>query len=409
MATMSNEQTRLFGPEFRRDPYASYAELRQHAPINRATLPDGQEVWVVTRYADVSAVLKDERFVVDFHNAYDPDQIARLPIEFREDGPAGRSMLMSDAPNHTRLRALVSKAFTPRVVEQLRPRIQQIADQLIDAAQAQGRIDLIEAYAFPLPIIVITELLGVPTEDQQQFRQWSNVLVSGLGSFEIDDERRGAIQAFMGYLHALIERRRANPGTDLISALVQVEERGDTLSEAELLSMILLLLVAGHETTVNLIGNGTLALLRHPDQLDLLRANPDLIKGAIEELLRYTNPVQTTFRFVREDLTLAGQQLRRGERVMVVLAAANHDESQMSEAERLDITRASHRHMSFGQGMHYCLGAPLARLEAQIAIGTLLRRLPNLHLAVAADDLAWRPGFVLRGLHELPIAFDAAR
>jgi cytochrome P450 PksS len=315
-------------------------------------------------------------------------------------------MLALDPPDHTRLRALVHKAFTPRLVEQLRPRIQTIADTLLDAVQPKGEMDLIDDYAFPLPITVIAELLGIPVEDRVSFRRWTNLLVSGEPSPERLEQIVPTMQEFAAYLGQLFARRRAQPGEDLVSQLLRVEEAGDILDERELYSMVFLLLIAGHETTVNLIGNGMLALLQHPDQRERLQQTPALIEAAIEELLRYEGPVATaTQRFAREDVPIGGVVIPRGEEVVAVLASADHDERRFTDPDGLDITRSDNRHLAFGHGIHYCLGAPLARLEGQIAISTLLRRMPNMRLNLDPEALAWRPGLLIRGLSGLPVTF----
>jgi cytochrome P450 len=321
--------------------------------------------------------------------------------------PLSQNMLDTDPPDHERLRALVSKAFTPRLIERLRPRVQAISDGLLDAVQDRGEMDLIDDYAFPLPITVIAELLGVPAEDRNNFREWSDAAVSGNASQEYMEQILiPHMQAFTDYLRALFEEKRSNPKDDLVSALVRAEEAGDRLSEDELLGMVFLLLVAGHETTVNLIGNGVLALLQHPDQLRKLKEDPSLIKPAVEELLRYDGPVETsTERFAREDVEIGDQVIPRGEMVLVVLAAADHDPERFSDPDELDITRTDNRHLAFGKGIHHCLGAPLARMEGQIAISTLLRRMPNLRLEGSPESLSWRPGMILRGLRGLPVAF----
>ena len=397
----------LFDPAFKADPYPTYARLRSSAPVYRAALPDGRGVWLITRYEDVLAVLKDKRFVKDWRGALTPEQLAQVPPIPEVMKPLSRNMLDTDPPDHERLRALVSKAFTPRLIERLRPRVQAISDGLLDAVQDRGEMDLIDDYAFPLPITVIAELLGVPAEDRNNFREWSDAAVSGNASQEYMEEILiPHMQAFTDYLRALFEEKRANPGDDLVSALVRAEEAGDRLSEDELLGMVFLLLVAGHETTVNLIGNGVLALLQHPDQLRKLKEDPSLIKPAIEELLRYDGPVETsTERFAREDVEIGGQVIPRGEMVLVVLAAADHDPERFSDPDELDITRTDNRHLAFGKGIHHCLGAPLARMEGQIAISTLLRRMPNLRLEGSPETLSWRPGMILRGLRGLPVEF----
>jgi cytochrome P450 len=397
----------LFDPVFKADPYPTYARLRSSAPVHRATLPDGRGVWLITRYEDVLAVLKDERFVKNWRSALTPEQRAEIPPIPEVMKPLSQNMLDTDPPDHERLRALVSKAFTPRLIERMRPRVQAIADGLLDAVQDRGGMDLIDDYAFPLPITVIAELLGVPAEDRNNFREWSDAAVSGNASQEyLEEILIPHMQAFTDYLRALFEEKHANPRDDLVSALVQAEEAGDKLSEDELLGMVFLLLVAGHETTVNLIGNGVLALLQHPDQLRKLKEDPSLIKPAIEELLRYDGPVETsTERFAREDVEIGGQVIPRGEMVLVVLAAADHDPERFSDPDELDITRTDNRHLAFGKGIHHCLGAPLARMEGQIAISTLLRRMRNLRLKGSPESLSWRPGMILRGLRGLPVEF----
>ncbi len=397
----------LFDPSFKADPYPTYARLRSSAPVYRAALPDGRGVWLITRYEDVLAVLKDQRFVKDWRGALTPEQLAQVPPIPEVMKPLSQNMLDTDPPDHERLRALVSKAFTPRLIERLRPRVQAISDGLLDAVQDRGEMDLIDDYAFPLPITVIVELLGVPAEDRNNFREWSDAAVSGNASQEYMEQILiPHMQAFTDYLHALFEEKRSNPKDDLVSALVRAEEAGDRLSEDELLGMVFLLLVAGHETTVNLIGNGVLALLQHPDQLRKLKEDPSLIKPAVEELLRYDGPVETsTERFAREDVEIGGQVIPRGEMVLVVLAAADHDPERFPDPDELDITRTDNRHLAFGKGIHHCLGAPLARMEGQIAISTLLRRMPNLRLKGSPESLTWRPGLVLRGLRSLPVEF----
>jgi cytochrome P450 len=384
----------LLDPAFKANPYPTYARLRSTAPVHRTTLPDGRGVWLITRYEDVMAVLKDERFVKNWRQALTPEQLAQTPQIPEVMEPLSTNMLDTDPPDHERLRALVSKAFTPRLIERMRPRVQAIADVLLDAVQDKGEMDLIDDYAFPLPITVIAELLGVPTEDRNRFREWSDAAVSGNASQEyLEKVLLPHMQAFTDYLRQMFEEKRKNPGEDLISALVRAEEAGDKLSQDELLGMVFLLLVAGHETTVNLIGNGVLALLQHPDQLQKLRDDPSLIKPAVEELLRYDGPVETaTERFAREDVAMGGTVIPKGEMVLVVIAAADRDPDRFPDPDLLDI-------------IHHCLGAPLARMEGQIAIGTLLRRMPRLRLKGSPESLSWRPGLVLRGLKGLPVEF----
>jgi cytochrome P450 PksS len=395
---------------FKADPFPFYARLRATAPVHPVTLPDGRTAWLVTRYDDVAAVLKDERFAKDPLNALSPEQHARQPWIPAFARPLTRNMLDVDPPDHTRLRGLVHKAFTPRLIEGMRGRVQALCDRLLDRAQDRGRLDLIRAYAQPVPTTVISAMLGVPVADRHRFQRWSQALVLAGAS------RWGVVLAilpmwlFLRYVRQLIRARRTLPQDDLVSALVQAEEAGRQLSEDELVAMIVLLLVAGHETTVNLIGNGTLALLQHPEQLRKLRQDPGLIGSAVEELLRFTSPVETASeRYARQDVTIAGVTVPRGGLVLPVIASANRDERQFADPDRLDVTRAPNRHLSFGLGAHFCLGAALARMEGQIALTTLLRRAPVLRLAVEPRALRWRPGLVLRGLEGLPVAIEWTR
>jgi cytochrome P450 PksS len=328
-----------------------------------------------------------------------------IEIQSKWFQPLQLTMLHMDPPDHTRLRALVSKAFTPKLIEQMRERVQRLTDELLNDVQERGHMDLIRDYALPVPMTIIAEMLGVPVEDRHKFRHWSRALFLS-STWGLLKAIPNAL-ALLRYLRRIIKKRRADPQDDLISALIRAEEAGDTLSEEELLAMAGLLLVAGHETTVNLIGNGMLALLENPEQMQKLRNNPALIKSAIEELLRYTSPVESaTERYAREDLTIAGVTIRRGEMVGAVIASANRDERQFTNPDSLDITREPNKHLSFGLGTHFCLGAPLARLEGQIAISTLLRRAPDLRLTVGPSALRWRPGLILRGLEALPVAFS---
>jgi cytochrome P450 len=405
----------IASPAHKADPYSFYARLRAEAPVHRVTLPDKQTAWLVSRYADVAAALKDERLVKDKLTALTPEQAARQPWVPGMFKPLERNMLDVDAPDHTRLRALVHKAFTPRLIETMTGRVQALTDDLLDRLldrrrgdRRVGQVDLIRDFALPIPTTIIAEMLGVPVADQHKFHRWSSTIVSsnatGWGMFRAIP----SALAFLRYLRKLVAARRAVPQADLVSALVEAEEAGDRLSGDELLSMAFLLLIAGHETTVNLIGNGTLALLENPDQMERLRQDPALIRPAVEELLRYASPLETaTERYAREDVTIEGVTIPRGGLVYAALASANRDERQFASPDRLDLAREPNRHLAFGLGLHYCLGAPLARLEGQIAINTLLRRIPDFRLAVAPGALRWRKGLVLRGLAALPVACAA--
>ncbi|HEU5244027.1 MAG TPA: cytochrome P450 [Gaiellaceae bacterium] len=398
----------LYSDAFRADTYATFARMREDDPVFCQPGIDGQTpIWWVTRYEDAEAVLlDDERFVRDPRLALPPDALpAELPEFFAF---IDSNMLNRDGDDHRRLRRLVSKAFTPRMVEQLRPRIQEIADALIDDVAAAGEMELVADFAFPLPITVIAELLGVPTADRESFREWSGAMVTpALAAAEME-RADSLLGAFVAYLHALFAERRKYPGEDLVSALVAVEDGGDTLSEEELSSMVALLIVAGHETTVSLIGNAMLALLTHPEQRAAIESDPSLLPRAVEELIRYDGPVERTLnRWAAVDVELRGRKIRRGETVIVVLGAADHDPERFAEPDALALAaERDSRHLGFGRGSHFCLGAPLARLEAEIALGTLLRRLPGLRLAAPEDELRWRPVPLFRSLVALPVAWD---
>ena len=387
-------------PEFLADPYPTYHRLRDEDPVHHSPM----DFWVLTRYEDVAAVLRDPRFIKE-------PLVSMVAARFGVSVPpgVGLSMLDRDPPDHTRLRSLVSKAFTPRVVEGLRPRIQKMVDELITRAEAVGMMDLIEEFAYPIPVNVICEMLGVPVEDHERFKGWSLDIARGLDSVWLPPEseipkRSGAARHAIGdYMRGLIAERRASPRGDLLSALIAAEEAGDKLSEDELIATCILLLIAGHETTVNLIGNGTLALLRHPEELRRLRETPGLITSAVEELLRYDGPVQRTARITSTAVTLGGRTIPKGEMVMPFIGAADRDPSQFPDPDRLDLGRADNRHIAFGWGIHFCLGAPLARVEGQIAIDTLVRRLPR--LALVNDEPEHRQSLTLRGLKALPVTF----
>jgi cytochrome P450 len=391
----------LASSEFKANPFPFYTRLRNEAPVYRTKLPDKRTVWLITRYEDVLAILKDGRFSKDRTKAQAQPW---MPGMFK---PLMHNMLDLDAPDHTRLRGLVHTVFTARLIENLRGRVQSLADELLNHFEARGRIELVREYAVEIPTTIIAEMLGVPVKDRLKFRKWSNAGTASSAS------RFGILKAipdivlFIRYVRSLVRTRRANPENDLISALALAEQAGDHLNEDELLAMIVLLLVAGYETTVNLIGNGVLALLEKPDQLDRLRNDPTLIKSGVEELLRHSGPLETaTERYPREDTSVAGVTIPRGELVLAVLASANRDVQQFETPDGLDLGREPNPHVAFGYGMHYCLGASLARLEAQIAIATLFRRVPNLKLAIPPNSLRWKRGLVLRGLESLPVQFD---
>ena len=377
--------------QFRQNPYPLYQYLLATAPVQWNDL---LQAWTLVRYSDVVSSLTDVRFSAD------RTKFGDMPEGYQ----IAKSMLVSDPPDHTRLRALVQKAFTPRMIESLRPRILAVVGELLDRIAAkEGPIDLIAELAYPLPVVVIAELLGVPAEDRVKFQEWSGVMAASLDPLvapELMERVPVARDALHAYLRGIIAERRREPRADLISALVAVEERGEVLSEPELVVMCTLLLIAGHETTVNLIGNGMLALLRNPDELTRLRADTTLVQSAVEELLRYDSPVQMTGRIALEPVEIGGHTVEAGQWILPLLGAANHDPGQFAEPSRLDITRNPNAHVAFGRGIHFCLGAPLARLEGQIAIGSLVRRFPNLTLA---GEPKRRNQITLRGLETLPV------
>jgi cytochrome P450 len=396
-----------FDPLWASDPFPLYADLRERAPIHRNDLG----FWVVAKHADCLAILRDRRASSDSMNV----AVERMPQGFRtpmlEDDPMAavmvemRPFLFRDPPDHTRLRSLVSKAFTPKVVESMRAGTEQVVDELLDAALDAGRVDLLEAFAYPLPVRVICDLLGVPLEDQDRFKVWSDALARGLDpdfllTQEVITARGEAALQFSQYFFELLAERRRDPGEDLLSRLAQAEDGGTVLSEAEMLSTCILLLVAGHETTVNLIAGGTLALLQHPDQLERFRTDPAVQRSAVEEMLRYVSPVQLTGRALLEDCEFGGVEFAAGDFAMLLLASANRDPDQFDQPERFDVTRTPNNHLGFGFGIHHCLGAPLARMEAQVALGALVRRAPDLALA---GDVTYKTNIVLRGMEALPV------
>jgi cytochrome P450 len=389
----------MTSPEYYQDPYPLYARMRREYPVYRSA----QGIWYLTRYADVDAALGDVRL------SSDRDRTARA-FAARDEGMQRLSSLMrrlgrvisnTDPPDHTRLRKLVTKAFTARGIPGLRPRIQAIVDELLDAAVAAGHtMDLISALACPLPAAVICELFGIPHHDRQRVTVWFHQLTNPTEGFE---HHELTVEHLEDYLAGLIRKRQAEPAGDMISALVTARERGDRLTDEELLSTCFVLVTAGDVTTTNLIGNGTLALLRHPDQLRRLQQDPTLIRSALNELMRYDTPSQIVIRVVAETIEIGGQTLEEGDLVYLVLAATNRDPDRFVNPDQLDLARPDNRHLSFGSGARFCLGAPLSRLEVEIAIGTLLRRLPTLRLDT--ETLQWWPNPMQRGLTRLPLAY----
>ncbi|MFF0288317.1 cytochrome P450 [Streptomyces sp. NPDC005262] len=400
----------LFTWEFATDPYPAYAWLREHSPVHRTALPSGVEAWLVTRYADARQALADTRLSKNPAHHDEPAHAkGKTGIPGERKAELMTHLLNIDPPDHTRLRRLVSKAFTPRRVAEFAPRVQELTDRLIDNFIEEGSADLIHDFAFPLPIYAICDLLGVPREDQDDFRDWAGMMIRHGGGPRGGVAR--SVKKMRGYLAELIHRKRENPGGDLISGLIRASDHGEHLTENEAAAMAFILLFAGFETTVNLIGNGVYALLRNPGQRERLQRSLDagatgLLETGIEELLRYDGPVElATWRFATEPLVLGGQRIAAGDPVLVVLAAADRDPERFADPDTLDLSRRDNQHLGYGHGIHYCLGAPLARLEGQAALATLLRRLPDLRLAVEPADLRWRGGLIMRGLRTLPVEF----
>jgi cytochrome P450 len=387
----------LASPEFLADPYPMYRRLIKQTPVfwlPHANAPGG--MWCIARYNDIAFVLREAPIFKDTSRIAPPDTLT----------PLDRAMLQRDPPDHTRLRRLASHAFTPRRVQSLEPHIERMSLDLLERIRERGTADFIADYARPLPIMVIAELLGVPFEDHDRFSVWSDQIMAGsdsvLGSEDAVRASQEAMASLVAYFASLIEQRRQRPRDDLISALIAARDAEDRLSEDELLGMCVLLLIAGHETTVNLIGNGLLTLLRHPEQLNLLRRQPEYLTSAIEEMLRYESPVQrSTPRFAAEPFAIGGERIEAGQQISLMFGAANRDPAHFSAPDRFDITRQPNPHLGFGMGIHYCLGAPLARIEARVAFTHILERLPAIRLAT--DTPAWKPVTWLRGLKSLPV------
>jgi cytochrome P450 PksS len=404
----------LLDRDFAACPHAAYATMRSQAPVCRVTLPDGRDGWLVTQYEGVRRVLQD-------HARFSNRSLLGQAVEMPEITPQGRAviglssdvMLGFDPPEHSRLREPVGKAFTPRLVESLRPYIAALAEELLDAVEARAlrdgdrTIDLISDYAFLLPMSVIMQLLGIPAGDREDMSRWCGAMATLDGSVANAERIGPQIDEFIQYIKALVEHKRREPAEDLVSALVADLGQDEALTEEELVPMVFLLIFAGHETTTHLIGNGILALLSDPSQLAKLRADPALVDRAVEEFLRYDNSVTIPQpRLAVTDVELGGMTIKAGDPVLPVITSANRDEQRFEAPDTLDISRTNNRHLAFGRGIHTCPGAPLARMEAKIAIETLLRRMPDLSLAVAPEQLDWRPGGLhLRGLSALPLHF----
>lgn len=397
-------QIDLESPEVRANPYGAYRQIRERAPILRSAVD--HDTYILTRFADCEAVLRDPRW--SSNPAHRPVPDGPMDVRTSMSLTGANVLLFIDPPDHTRLRKLVSKAFTPRTVERLRPRVQEIVDEILEDAAGRGELDVVGELGYLVPVKVICELLGVPTEDVDQFGPWSSD-ASRLLDGVLDEETTtrglmGSMQIIQ-YLNELIEDRRAHPSDDLLSALIAAEEQGDRLTEDELRTTVLLLFVAGHETTMNLIGNGMYALLRHRDQFDRLRADPSLIVSAVDELLRFDGPVHVTMRIATTELDVGGQRFEPGDQAVTLISAANRDPARFTDPDTLDIGRMDSHHLAFSHGIHYCLGAALARLEGQVAIGSLVQRFPDMQ--IVTDPVEYREHFVLRGLKELRVSLGS--
>ncbi|PIE94783.1 cytochrome P450 family protein [Bacillus fungorum] len=395
----------LASAQFKEDAYEIYKESRKKQPILFVNQVEIGKEWLITRYEDALPLLKDNRLKKDWTNVFSQD-IKNMYLSVDNSDHLTTHMLNSDPPNHSRLRSLVQKAFTPKMIAQLDGRIQRIADDLISDIERKGTLNLVDDYSFPLPIIVISEMLGIPKEDQAKFRIWSHAVIASPEIPEEIKETEKQLSEFITYLQYLVDIKRKEPKEDLVSALILAESEGHKLSARELYSMIMLLIVAGHETTVNLITNTVLALLENPNQLQLLKDNPKLIDSAIEEGLRYYSPVEvTTARWAAEPFQIHHQTIQKGDMVIIALASANRDETVFENPEKFDITRENNRHIAFGHGSHFCLGAPLARLEAKIAITTLFNRMPELKIKGNREEIKWQGNYLMRSLEELPLTF----
>lgn len=396
------------------NPFPLFAQMREMGTVIPIPFPMGasnNQAWIVTRMEEAMKVLKDQvHFCVNPASIHENGE-SKQSLTGSEDPAAADFFLTNslnaiDEPDHRRLRSLVSKAFTPKFMEGLRPRVQEIANELLDQVEEKGEMDLVKDYANPLPINVISDMIGVPKSDHGKIHVWSEKIANGLGLGRLDAEVSENLKEFSEYMRGLIEQKRQNPGDDLISQLNAIEDLGDRLNESELLSMLQLLIFAGHETTSTLISTGTLMLLDHPEQLALLKENHALIPAAVEELLRFHGPSTIAGpRYAKEDIELGGQLIKKGDVVLPLLKSANRDERIFADSDELDVTRNMKRHLAFGQGIHMCLGAPLARVEGDIAFTTLLKRFPNLRLGIPREDVKWEFKLAAQGLGTLPVTF----
>lgn len=401
----------LTSPAFKANPYPTYAKMRQEVPIYKHELPLhlGGSTWFVTRYDYVEAILHDhKRFVKNFRlNAATPEQQAKLPPTPHLLKLVGDHMLNHDAPIHSRLRNLVSKAFTPPMINKLRPMVEEISRNLLDKIQNKKEMDLISEYAYPFVLPVTMQLIGLPLDDIDKIRVWADAFSAPVNTKKEMEAYSTSMKGFTDYLNQIFDKRRKNPQQDLVTELVHAKDKKNLLSETELSSMVFFLLLAGYDTSVHIFGTGMLSLLQHPGQLKKLKNDLSMIEVAIEELLRYAPSLETaTLRYAAEDVQMDGQTIRKGERVMAIICSANRDSESFCNPDSLDICRDPNQHQTFGYGIHFCLGAPLARLEAKVGFKELLERLPGIRLNISPEELSWRVRFPVRGLVSLPIAWD---
>ena len=393
-------------PEFITNPFATYAKLRQESPIHRDTLGNGTPCWLVTRYEDAVAIFKDPRFTKDIKKVRSGEELSMAQMAAMSK-LFSHHVLYMDPPDHSRLRQMVQRAFTPRLVEAMRPKIEALTNQLLDKAAESGKMDVINDYALPIPIGIISGLLGIPEADQQTISRWTNIIIN-IDFRDSPEERQkllpGAIAGFTKYLEDIFEEKRKNPADDLITSLLEIKDGTDKLDENELASTIFLLFAAGYETSVNLIGGGMLALLNHPEQLEMLKNDPGLIKNAIEEMLRIDPPAFiASERYPLEDVEINGVTIPKGELVHISIGSINHDEAVFENPQTFDIQRENNKHLAFGHGIHFCIGSSLGRLEGEVAINTLLKRFPDITLACKPEALVYKRNFVLHALESLPV------
>ncbi|PEF73084.1 cytochrome P450 [Bacillus pseudomycoides] len=401
-----SSESQLSSPVFKQEAYDIYKELREYHPVYPLSSGEQSQSWLITRYEDAISLLKDAKLMKNIENVFSNKEEVDVPISLENRELLRNHMLNSDPPDHNRLRSLAQKAFTPKMISQLEDQIQYIADTLLNKLEHNNSINLVSDYAFPLPIMVISEMLGVPLEDQHKFKVWSQAIIDTPHTLEDMQKNNQKLGEFAEYIQHLVNKKREKPADDLISALIKAESEGTKLNASELYSTITLLIIAGHETTVNLITNMTLALLEHPVQLQKLRQNSDLIDLAIEEALRFYSPVElTTLRWTAETFTMHGQDIQSKDRIIISLASSNRDEKIFPNADIFDITRKNNRHIAFGHGSHFCLGASLARLEAKIAISSLLQRIPNIQMQRGREQVRWKENYLMRSLEELPLKF----